>query len=86
MMSAEMFFELPSYVHSMVDKKWLGSKTKQGFYKKVKDENGKSQILSLDLKTLEYQPKQKVKFPTLETTKPIEDLSQRMKNPTFRKG
>ncbi|HBH05001.1 MAG TPA: 3-hydroxyacyl-CoA dehydrogenase [Flavobacteriales bacterium] len=72
-------FELPSYVHSMVDKKWLGSKTKQGFYKKVKDENGKSQILSLDLKTLEYQPKQKVKFPTLETTKPIEDLSQRMK-------
>lgn len=72
-------FELPSYIHSMVEKKWLGSKTGQGFYRKVRDENGNSQILSLDLSTLEYRPSQKVKFPTLETTKPIEDLSQRMK-------
>jgi len=72
-------FSLPDYINSMVENKWLGSKTKQGFYKKVRDENGKSQILSLNLKTLEYGPKQKVKFPTLETTKPVDDLKKRVR-------
>lgn len=72
-------FELPDYITKMVENGWLGSKTKQGFYKKIKDENGKSQILALDLNTLEYGPQQKSKFPTLEMTKPIEDLKQRTK-------
>lgn len=76
---ANELFTLPDYVGKMIDNKWLGSKTKQGFYKKTKDENGKTQILSLNLQTLEYEPKQKVKFPTLEMTKPITDLSKRMK-------
>jgi 3-hydroxyacyl-CoA dehydrogenase len=62
----------------MVENGWLGSKSKQGFYKKVKDENGNSQILSLNLKSLEYEPKQKVKFATLEMTKPIDDLNKRL--------
>lgn len=75
---ANSLFTLPDYVGKMIDNKWLGSKTKQGFYKKVKDENGKSQILSLNLKTLEYEPKQRVKFPTLEMTKTITDLAERM--------
>lgn len=72
-------FELPEYISKMVENNWLGSKTKQGFYKKIKDENGKSVILSLDLKTLEYTPKEKVKFPSLEMAKPIDDLKQRTK-------
>jgi 3-hydroxyacyl-CoA dehydrogenase len=72
-------FKLPDYISKMVEKGWLGSKTKQGFYKKVKDENGKSQILTLDLKTLEYREKAKVKFPTLDMAKPIDDLKQRTK-------
>lgn len=72
-------FEIPDYVSKMVENNWLGSKTKQGFYKKVKDENGKSQILSLDLDSLEYTPSERVKFPTLEMAKPIEDLKQRTK-------
>lgn len=72
-------FELPEYISKMVDNNWLGSKTKQGFYKKIKDENGKSVILSLDLDTLEYTPKERVKFPTLEMAKPIDDLKQRTK-------
>jgi len=76
---ANDLFTLPGYISKMVENNWLGSKTKQGLYKKVKDENGKSQILSLDLDTLEYTPKQRVKFPTLELTKPIDDLAQRMK-------
>lgn len=72
-------FELPEYISKMVENNWLGSKTKQGFYKKIKDENGKSVILSLDLNTLEYTPKERVKFPSLEMAKPIDDLKQRTK-------
>ena len=72
-------FELPSYITKMVENGWLGSKTNQGFYKKSKDENGKKQILSLDLKSLEYKVPDKIKFPTLEMAKPIEDLKQRTK-------
>lgn len=72
-------FELPEYISKMVENNWLGSKSGQGFYKKVKDENGKSNILVLDLESLEYREKTKVKFPTLEMTKPIEDLKQRTK-------
>ncbi|PHR37200.1 MAG: 3-hydroxyacyl-CoA dehydrogenase [Fluviicola sp.] len=72
-------FDMPDYISKMVENDWLGSKSKQGFYKKIKDENGKSQILSLDLNTLEYKPKERVKFPTLEMAKPIDDLKQRTK-------
>tara|TARA_R110002072_G_scaffold282761_1_gene445839 strand:- start:63507 stop:65912 length:2406 start_codon:yes stop_codon:yes gene_type:complete len=72
-------FELPNYITQMVEKNWLGSKSKQGFYKKVKGENGKSQILVLDLETLEYKEKTRVKFPTLDMAKPIDDLHQRTK-------
>ncbi len=73
-------FKIPEYVTKMVEKGWLGSKTKQGFYKKVKGEGGKSEILSLDLNTLEYTPQEKVKYSTLETAKTAsEDLAVRMK-------
>ncbi len=72
-------FELPDYISKMVEKNWLGSKTNQGFYKKEKDENGKSQILALDLNTLEYKPSTRPKFATLEMAKPIEDLHKRTK-------
>jgi len=72
-------FELPDYISKMVDNGWLGSKSGQGFYKKVKDDEGKSEILSLDLDTLEYREKAKASFPTLEMTKPIDDLKKRTK-------
>jgi 3-hydroxyacyl-CoA dehydrogenase len=72
-------FELPSYVSKMVENGWLGSKSKQGFYKKVTNEAGKSEILTLDLKTLEYRSAEKAKFPTLELTKSVDDLKQRIK-------
>lgn len=72
-------FELPEYISKMVANNWLGSKSGQGFYKKVKTADGKSEIHSLDLNTLEYKPSEKVKFPTLEMTKPIDDLKQRTK-------
>lgn len=72
-------FKIPSYVAKMVENKWLGSKTEQGFFKKVKGAAGKSEIHVLDLKTLEYKPSEKVKFATLEMTKTIDNLRDRMK-------
>ena len=72
-------FKLPDYISKMVENGWLGSKTNQGFYKKVKDENGKSEILTLDLNTLEYRKKARVKFPTLDMANPIDDLKTRTK-------
>ncbi|PCI01959.1 MAG: 3-hydroxyacyl-CoA dehydrogenase, partial [Flavobacteriaceae bacterium] len=72
-------FNLPSYIDTMMENKWLGSKTKQGFYKKSVDENGKKSILTLDLKTLEYRAKKRAKFATLEMTKTIEKVIDRFK-------
>lgn len=76
---AKAVFQLPDFLKKMGENKWLGDKTKQGFYKKVTGANGKSEILALDLNTLEYKPSQKVKFATLEATKPIEKLADRFK-------
>jgi len=77
---ANELFSIPGYIQKMVDQKWIGDKAGQGFYKKVKNkETGKSEILALDLQTLEYKPSQKVKFATLEQTKPIEKLQDRIK-------
>ncbi|MDA7803905.1 3-hydroxyacyl-CoA dehydrogenase NAD-binding domain-containing protein [Crocinitomix sp.] len=71
-------FRLPSYISKMVENGWLGSKSNQGFYKKeVVD--GNKEILSLNLKSLEYEKKGKVNFPVLALTKPIDDLAQRTK-------
>ncbi len=70
-------FNLPEYVLKMNENRWLGDKTGQGFYKKVKNEQGKSEILSLDLNTLEYKPQSKVKFETLEAAKKIDDIGER---------
>ncbi len=72
-------FAIPDYVQHLVDHDRLGSKSGAGFYKKVKNEKGKSEILVLDLKTLEYRSKVKVKFATLDAAKAVEDLSERTK-------
>lgn len=69
-------FKLPEFVSQMQERKWLGEKTGQGFYKKSK-EKGKTEILTLDLNSLEYKPKSKAKFATLETTKSVDNLKDR---------
>jgi 3-hydroxyacyl-CoA dehydrogenase len=76
---AKDIFKMPPFLEKMIENKWLGDKTGQGFYKKVKGEKGKSEILTLNLDTMEYGPKQKSKFATIETAKPIDDLTQRLK-------
>lgn len=69
---AHDLFKLPEFIETMVNNKWLGSKTGQGFYKKVKNDDGSSEILELNLDTLEYQKTKKAKFDTLEKTKTID--------------
>jgi len=70
-------FKLPVIMQKLYDNKWLGDKTGQGFYKKIKDENGKSVILALDFESLEYKVSEKVKFATLEGTKAIGEVGKR---------
>ncbi|VAW18943.1 3-hydroxyacyl-CoA dehydrogenase [fadN-fadA-fadE operon] / Enoyl-CoA hydratase [fadN-fadA-fadE operon], partial [hydrothermal vent metagenome] len=72
-------FAIPDFINQMMEKKWLGSKTKQGFYKKIVDEKGRKQILGLDLNTLEYRAGEKVKFATLGMTKTIDNVIDRFK-------
>ena len=72
-------FVIPEFVNKMMENNWLGSKTKQGFYKMTKDANGKREILSLDLNTLEYRKKIRPKFSTLELTKSIDNVYDRFK-------
>ncbi|GAB3692735.1 3-hydroxyacyl-CoA dehydrogenase/enoyl-CoA hydratase family protein [Spirosoma flavus] len=70
-------FELPPSMQKLMENKWLGDKTGQGYYKKTKDEKGQTLILALDLKTFEYKPSGKAKFATLESTKVIDNLKKR---------
>ncbi|TVZ27712.1 3-hydroxyacyl-CoA dehydrogenase [Gillisia sp. Hel_I_86] len=72
-------FALPNFINSMMDKQWLGSKSGQGFYKKVKGDDGASEIQSLDLKTLEYRSAKKANYATLELTKSIDNVVDRFK-------
>jgi len=72
-------FELPDFITKMSENKWLGDKTKQGFYKKSKDANGKRVIEALNLSTMEYAPKQRIKFATIAAAKQEDDLLKRLK-------
>ena len=72
-------FKLPDFINTMVENKWLGSKTNQGFYKKIKGKDGTSEILTLDLDTMDYRSKKSAKFATLELTKTIDKVVDRFK-------
>jgi 3-hydroxyacyl-CoA dehydrogenase len=74
---AHHIFNIPTWLEKMLANNWLGDKTGQGFFKKLKTEAGK-EILTLNLQTLEYGPRNKPKFASLEAAKPIEDLKQRI--------
>jgi 3-hydroxyacyl-CoA dehydrogenase len=70
-------FRVPDVMREMVQRGWLGEKSGQGFYKRVKDPGGQSTILELNLKTLEYEPQQKVRFPSIGAARNIEDPVKR---------
>ena len=71
-------FRIPEVLREMVKRGWLGEKSGQGFYKRVKNPDGSSTILELNLKTLEYEPQQKVRYPSLGAARGIDDPTQRM--------
>ncbi len=75
---AAAIFSIPGWLQKMVDQKWLGDKTGQGFFKKTKGADGAKEILTLNLQTLEYAPRSKGKFTTIDTAKPVDDLNQRL--------
>ncbi|MDB4286112.1 3-hydroxyacyl-CoA dehydrogenase/enoyl-CoA hydratase family protein [bacterium] len=71
-------FVMPEYGQKILEKGWYGDKTRQGFYKKSKDEKGKRVIHSLDLNTLEYRDKVRPNIPSLKATKSMDDLAKRL--------
>lgn len=81
-------FIIPAWLNKIVENKWLGDKTGQGFFKKIKipvtqgspeERKSDKEIHVLDLQTLEYKPRTKSKFASVETAKTIDDLGQRLK-------
>ena len=77
--SEREMFVMPEFVAKMIERKLLGNKTKAGFYKKQRGEGDKRDILVLDAATLDYRPAQKVKLPSLEMARNIEDTRERIK-------
>lgn len=76
-------FQNPAFLEAMIANKRLGEKTKQGFYKVVKKEDGSKEILSLNLKTLEYGAQQKFRADSLGRAKEIEDPGMRLRTVVF---
>ena len=72
-------YKIPSFVEEMAKRKWLGDKTGQGFYKRVKSGQGEKEILTLDLATMEYREKQKARFASIEAGKAVEDTRERLR-------
>jgi 3-hydroxyacyl-CoA dehydrogenase len=76
--SREMY-RVPALVEEMARRNWLGDKTGQGFYKRVKGGEAEKEILTLDVNTMEYRALQKARFGSLEAAKGIEDLGERLR-------
>jgi 3-hydroxyacyl-CoA dehydrogenase len=72
-------FTIPAWLEKLVENKWLGDKTGQGFFKKTKGAGGEKEILTLNLKTMQYGPRQKAKFASVEAARPVDDLKTRLK-------
>ena len=75
---AKHIFTLPAWLEKMVEENWLGDKTGQGFFKKIKTATSK-EILTLNLTSFAYEPRVKAKFPSIATAKAIEALPDRLK-------
>src|SRR5579872_1248947 len=71
--------KIPDFIRQMLERKWLGDKTKGGFYKKIKGSHGEDERLALNWKTLEYHPRQKPKFPALDMAKNVEQTGARVR-------
>jgi 3-hydroxyacyl-CoA dehydrogenase len=72
-------YKIPPLIEEMAKRKWLGDKTGHGFYKRVKGHEGEKEILTLDVNTMEYRPRHKAKFPSIEAGKAVEDTRERLR-------
>lgn len=85
---AREIFKIPAWLEKIVSNNWLGDKTGQGFFKKIKlpvtqgspeERKSDKEIQVLNLSTLEYEPRKKIKFASIEAAKPVDDLQARIK-------
>ena len=81
-------FLIPAWLDKMAVNNWLGEKSGQGFFKKIKipvtqgspeERKSDKEIHVLNLKTFEYNPRVKSKFASLDSAKAVDDLKQRLK-------
>ena len=72
-------FAVPPLIEDMIGRGWLGEKTGSGFYQRRKSASGETEIWTLDPAAMEYRPKQPVRIASLEATRPIDDLAERVK-------
>ena len=71
-------YKVPGLVEDMLKRNWLGDKTGQGFYKRVKG-SAEKEILTLDIGTMEYRPRAKASFAAIEAGKAVEDTRDRLR-------
>ena len=71
-------FQVPEILRDMLKRGMLGEKSGQGFYKRVKNANGSSSILELNFQTMEYEPQQKVRFPSIGAIRNISNPHERI--------
>ncbi len=76
--SEKNMFRIPLFIEKMVEKGWIGNKSRQGFYKKTRTE-GKLKITELNIYTLQYEKTKKLYAPSLEQAKRMNDLGERLK-------
>ena len=72
-------FKLPKSVDELYKRKWLGDKTKQGYYKKTRNNKGEREILEINLKTYKYEERKKIKFKAFDEAKKAKTLKERLK-------
>ncbi len=72
-------FQIPAWLQRMVDENRLGDKSGKGFFEKKKNDQGKSEIYTLNLSTFTYEPRQKAKFGSVEAAKQLDNLKDRLK-------
>jgi 3-hydroxyacyl-CoA dehydrogenase len=71
-------YKVPALVEEMLKRNWLGDKTGHGFYKRIRG-SSKKEILTLDINTMDYRPRAKARFASIEAGKAVEDTRDRLR-------